>query len=155
MIDDGFQLLPEQASTHAPHVDLLYYSLLGLSALITVLVATLIVFFSIRFRRSNSKVDRTGIRDNVPILEVAWTVVPLVISMAIFGWGAKLYFTEYRPPAGAMEVHVVARQWMWKFQHPNGRRASNSSPCSWPRCRWEVCSSPSRGSSITTNTFTD
>jgi cytochrome c oxidase subunit 2 len=27
-----------------------------------------------------------------------------------------------RPPADAMQINVVARQWMWKFQHPSGRR---------------------------------
>ena len=37
-----------------------------------------------------------------------------------------LYFSEYRPPAGALEVQVVAKQWMWKFQHPDGRREINT-----------------------------
>src|SRR4029079_17796544 len=59
-------------------------------------------------------------------MEIAWMVIPLVISMAIFGWGASLYFSAHRPPAGAMEVRVVAKQWMWKFQHPNGRREINT-----------------------------
>jgi len=45
--------------------------------------------------------------------------------MGIFGWGAWLYFSEYRPPAGALEVRVVAKQWMWKLQHPGGKREIN------------------------------
>ena len=53
-------------------------------------------------------------------------VIPLVFSMAIFGWGATLYFSAYRPPAGTMEVRAVAKQWMWKFQHTNGRREINT-----------------------------
>jgi cytochrome c oxidase subunit 2 len=59
-------------------------------------------------------------------LEVTWMVIPFVISMGIFGWGAKLYFSGNRPPAGAIEVRVVGKQWMWKFQHANGRREINA-----------------------------
>ena len=125
MIDDGFRLLPEQASTHAPRVDLLYYFLLGIAAFFTVLIATLIVYFSIKYRRGNKQVDRTAASDHSLLIEITWMVIPFLISMGIFGWGATLYFSAYRPPAGAMEVRVVAKQWMWKFQHPNGRREIN------------------------------
>jgi cytochrome c oxidase subunit 2 len=126
MIDDGFRLLPEQASTHAPHVDLLYFFLLGVSVFFTVLIATLIVYFSIKYRRGNTHVDRTPSVGHPFSMEIAWMVVPFVISMTIFGWGAALYFSAYRPPAGAMDVRVVAKQWMWKFQHASGRREINT-----------------------------
>lgn len=126
MIDDGFRLLPEQASTHAPRVDLLYFFLLGLAVFFTVLIAALIVYFSIKYRRGNTRVDRTRGRGNALALEITWMVIPFLISMTIFGWGATLYFSSYRPPAGAMEIRVVAKQWMWKFQHPNGRREINA-----------------------------
>ena len=126
MIDDGFRLFPEQASTHAPRVDLLYYFLLALAVFFTVLIATLIVYFSVKYRRGNTRVDRTSPHDHSLFLEVVWSVIPFILSMIIFGWGASLYFTGYRPPAGASEVRVVAKQWMWKFQHPNGRREINT-----------------------------
>jgi len=125
VIDDGFRLLPEQASTHAPRVDLLYYFLLGMAAFVTVLVAALIVYFAIKYRSGNVRADRTAVRNNAMVLEIAWTVIPLLISLGIFGWGATLYFTGSRPPAGAMQLRVVAKQWMWKFQHPGGRREIN------------------------------
>src|SRR5437764_1965050 len=92
MIDDGFRLMPEQASTHAPQVDLLYFFLLGMTVFFTVLVAALILYFSIKYRKGNVRADRTAIRNNALVLEVAWTVVPLLISMGIFGWGATLFF---------------------------------------------------------------
>jgi len=49
----------------------------------------------------------------------------LVIAMSIFVWGAKVYFAEYRPPKNALEVYVVGKQWMWKFQHSTGQREIN------------------------------
>lgn len=126
MIDDGFRLLPEQASTHASRVDMLYFFLIAVAVFFTVLISTLIVYFSIKYRRGNTKVDRTPGPDHALHLELIWMAGPFVIAMTIFGWGASLFFSGYRPPSGAMEVRVVAKQWMWKFQHPNGRREINT-----------------------------
>src|SRR6202035_1404444 len=47
------------------------------------------------------------------------------INLAMFGWGAKVYFDLYRPPANAVEYFAIGRQWMWKFQHPEGNREIN------------------------------
>ena len=45
--------------------------------------------------------------------------------MAIFVWGAVIYFYERTPPRDASEVYVVAKQWMWKLQHQEGPREIN------------------------------
>jgi len=126
MIDDGFRLFPEQASTHAPRVDLLYFFLLGVAVFFTVLIAALIVYFSIKYRRGNTQVDRTVSHVESFRTELVWMVVPLILCVMIFTWGADLYFSGYRPPAGALEIRVVAKQWMWKFQHPDGKREINT-----------------------------
>src|SRR5262245_48012141 len=115
MINDGFRLLPEQASTLAQRVDLLYFSLVGLSVFIVCAIAALIVYFSIKYRRTNTRVDRTPAEAST-VLEIAWMAIPFVLAMGIFVWGAWLYVVGSHPPAGALELHVVAKQWMWKFQ---------------------------------------
>ena len=57
---------------------------------------------------------------------MTWIVIPFVIAMVIFVWGASVYFDAIRaPPDDAMEVYVVGKQWMWKFQHPDGQREIN------------------------------
>ena len=58
-------------------------------------------------------------------LELLWTFIPLGIAMVMFAWGAKVFFDLYRPPAGAMEIFVVGKQWMWKAQHADGQREIN------------------------------
>src|SRR6266404_3141298 len=58
-------------------------------------------------------------------VEALWSVIPLLIAMSIFFWGAKIYFNQYRPPKNAIEVYVVGKQWMWKFQHATGQREIN------------------------------
>jgi cytochrome c oxidase subunit 2 len=59
-------------------------------------------------------------------LEIGWSVIPLIISLVMFAWGAKIFFTMHAPPPNAVEYWVTAKQWMWKIQHPEGVREINS-----------------------------
>jgi cytochrome c oxidase subunit 2 len=52
-------------------------------------------------------------------------VIPLMITMVIFVWGASVYFAMARPPEETLNVYVVGKQWMWKFQHLDGQREIN------------------------------
>ena len=45
--------------------------------------------------------------------------------MVIFVWGASVYFAMASPPAETLNVYVVGKQWMWKFQHLDGQREIN------------------------------
>jgi cytochrome c oxidase subunit 2 len=55
-------------------------------------------------------------------MELSWIILSLPILLAIFVWGAKVCFYLLRPPEHSMPITVVAKQWMWKFQHQDGRR---------------------------------
>jgi cytochrome c oxidase subunit 2 len=44
----------------------------------------------------------------------------------MFVWGSVLYFRIYTPPANAMNIYVVGKQWMWKAEHPGGQHEINS-----------------------------
>ena len=93
----GIPLFPERASTIANEVDALYFFLVGLSVVMSVLIATLVVSFAIRFRRRHP--DDVGAQVHGGLmLELAWTVVPFVVAMIIFFWGAKVYFVMASPP---------------------------------------------------------
>ena len=58
-------------------------------------------------------------------LEITWTVIPFLITLVIFVWGARIFITLHTPPENAMEVYVVGKQWMWKIQHLEGQREIN------------------------------
>jgi cytochrome c oxidase subunit 2 len=120
----GFPLFPEQASTVAPRVDALYFFLIAVTAFFTVLIASLVAFFAVRYRRRHAAEVGAGITGSHS-LELLWTIIPLGITMVMFFWGASVYFQIYRVPRGAMEIQIVAKQWMWKAQHPDGRREIN------------------------------
>ena len=117
-------LFPERASVQAGQVDAVYFFMVAVSAFFSLLIAFLIVFFAVRYRRRSD--DEIGVAIHGSLaLELLWTFIPLGIVMVMFGWGAKVFFDLYRPPAGAMEIFVVGKQWMWKAQHMDGQREIN------------------------------
>ena len=115
---------PEQASTSAGSIDLLYTALNIMTLVFTVGIWIAIIYFAVQYRRGH-KVDRS----NPPLehlgIELTWTIIPLIISLGLFVWATSLYFRNIRPPEGAMQVYVVGKQWMWKLQHPQGRWEMN------------------------------
>src|SRR5882672_10938240 len=120
----GTPLFPESASTIATRVDLLYFFLLAVSIFFSLLIAGSIVFFAVTYHRR--KADSVGeVLHGGMLLEITWTVIPFLISMVIFVWGASVFFAMSRPPDETMTVYVVGKQWMWKFQHLDGQREIN------------------------------
>ena len=120
----AFPLFPERASTAAGQVDALFFFLMGVSGFFAALIFVLIAYFAVKYRRRAGHEHAKRVRTHLG-LEVAWTGVPLMLTMVMFVWGAKLFFNIYNSPPGAMEIFVVGKQWMWKFQHPEGRMEIN------------------------------
>ena len=120
----NFPLFPQQASAQAGQIDAIYFFMVAVTAFFSILIAALVVFFAIRYRRRHRDEVGHAIHGSLA-LELLWTVIPFFIVMVMFAWGAKVFFELYRPPAGAMEIYVVGKQWMWKVQHMDGQREIN------------------------------
>jgi cytochrome c oxidase subunit 2 len=120
----NFPLFPQQASAQAGQVDAIYFFMVAVTAFFSILIATLVVVFAIKYRRRHRDEVGQAIHGSLA-LELLWTIIPFFIVMVMFVWGAKVFFDLYRPPAGAMEVYVVGKQWMWKVQHMDGQREIN------------------------------
>src|SRR6266853_5748255 len=119
-----FPIIPESASTLSSEVDAIYFYISGVTVFFTLLISAVVIFFVIRYRRRNAFEIPRPIEGSTK-LETLWSVIPLLIALSIFVWGAKVYFAESRPPKNAMEIYVVGKQWMWKFQHTTGQREIN------------------------------
>ena len=115
---------PSEASSTAHYVDELLYFLVAVCGAVGLLVAVLVIYFCIRYRRRPGTPPPAEMRGNTK-LELFWTLTPLAIFMVIFVWGATIYFGAYRAPDDAEVVYVVGKQWMWKVQHPGGQREIN------------------------------
>jgi len=120
----GTPLFPESASTMASRVDALYFFLLAVSMFFSLLIAGLIVFYAVKYRRRAADSVGSEIRGGL-VLELMWTIVPFLITMVIFVWGASVFFAMARPPDETINIYVVGKQWMWKFQHLDGQREIN------------------------------
>ncbi len=120
----GLRWLPEEASTVAGQVDALFLFLVAVTVCFAGLIFVLVFLFALRYRRRSDDDRPKPIHGSLP-LELLWTLVPVVIVIPIFVWGAYLFFVMSRPPAAAMEIYVVGKQWMWKLQHPGGQREIN------------------------------
>ena len=111
-----------EASSHAAWVDTIFYALVGMSVLITLIVLGLVIGFSFRYRRgSDAK------RGPLPKLvqrefEIGWTAATVFLFFFIFWWAAASQLSALAPMKNALEIHVVAKQWMWKIEQPSGVR---------------------------------
>ncbi len=121
---DNLPLFPEQASTLAGEVDALYLVWVALSLIISVGLFSIIIFLAVRYRRRAAGEVGAG-ELHAPAIEVVSMVVPFVVVMAMFVWGTKVFVDLRQPPKDAIEYFAFGKQWMWKYQHPNGRRQIN------------------------------
>ena len=124
MRDSGFTLFPEQASTFAMDVDALYFFIVAVTAFFALVVAVAVIYFGAKYRRRHEGEVGARIEGNLP-LELMWSVIPTIIAMVMFGWGASVYYHLRRTPDEALQVYAVGKQWMWKFQHLGGQREIN------------------------------
>jgi cytochrome c oxidase subunit II len=119
-------LLPEPASTLAARYDVLFVAMTALTVAVSIAITCVALVFAYRYRRGapadrlrapRAERERTRRR-----IEVVWIGVPLLLFIAAYVWAATIYFDRSTPPAGALEVAVVAKQWMWKLEHASGQR---------------------------------
>ncbi len=94
---------------------------LALIVMLVVPVFVLPAYFMIKYRRG-SPADRSHRPRGNPLIEFSWALFPLAGALVFFTWAAWLYVEEQTPPEDALEITAIARQWMWKFQHPGGQR---------------------------------
>lgn len=111
-----------EASRHASNVDAIFYALVALSVVISLIVLCLVIGFAYRYRRGSA-----AKRGPLPKLlqrefEIGWTSATVFLFLFIFWFAAGSELTALTPEPGALEIHVVAKQWMWKIEQPSGVR---------------------------------
>jgi cytochrome c oxidase subunit 2 len=111
-----------EASDTARRVDIAFVSVLAISATILLILTVLVIVFAIRYRRGSSA--RRGALPKVfrHELEIGWTVATAFLAIFIFWWFVGGMYFPPRVLPHQLEIHVVAKQWMWKVEHPDGAR---------------------------------
>jgi cytochrome c oxidase subunit II len=121
---DQLPLWPEAASAVATDIDHLYIYISLVSLVMTVLIFATIFIFAVKYRRRSESEIPQPIHGSLR-LEITWSIIPFLVMLTFFWWGAKIYFYNAVPPPNSMDVYVVAKQWMWKLQYPGGQREIN------------------------------
>jgi cytochrome c oxidase subunit 2 len=112
---------PDTAAVNAVVVNNLYLAELGLSGVIMATVVGMMLTFCIRYWRG-SAASRANRVQKTWHFEIAWTVATLAVFLILFVRGAQIYIWLFEPPPADEEDYVVAKQWMWKIEHPGGQR---------------------------------
>jgi cytochrome c oxidase subunit 2 len=88
------------------------------------MVSFLMVWFVVKFKGTNTTKATSDVTHNTP-LELTWTIIPLILVIAIFYVGMEGYLNLRQAPVGAYEVQVTGARWSWNFRHRNGVNESN------------------------------
>ncbi|MDO9017775.1 MAG: cytochrome c oxidase subunit II [Deltaproteobacteria bacterium] len=120
---DLMKQLPAQWSTFGPGYDWLFYFIYWMSVVLFVGIIGTAIYFVVKYRRQPGvKAEPTG--HNL-VMELAWTVAPVILLVLLFHWGFAGYVSLTTPPPDALDIRVRARKWSWDFEYPNGGHTAN------------------------------
>lgn len=102
-------------------VDRLFAALTVMSVLITLTLAGLVLVWGIKYRAS-SPAERPAQNPSMSRTELVWVGGTLTAFLSLAVWANVVFIRERTPPAGAYTVYAEGKQWMWKVEHPSGRR---------------------------------
>jgi len=95
----------------------LHNLLLVIISVITIFVMGLLIYVMVRFRASRNPVPSQVTHNTV--LEIAWTVLPIVILIIIAIPSFKLlYFMDHTNEPG-LTIKITAKQWNWQYEYPD------------------------------------
>jgi len=102
------------------NITLFHSWLLGIITVITLFVLALLVYVAVKFNaRANPVPSRTT---HNTLIEVAWTLIPVLILVAIAVPSFRLLFLELDVPKADITIKATGKQWYWSYAYPdNGK----------------------------------
>lgn len=113
-----WQIGLQDAASPVKHLMDSFHNLLTvIITLIVVFVAALLAYCAVRFNaKKNPNPSRTS---HHTLLEVAWTVLPVIILIVVAVPSFKLLYVAERIPEADMTIKVTGRQWYWDYEYPD------------------------------------
>lgn len=98
----------------------LYMFILWICIVSFVLLMIPMVYFAVKYRRANQGRNyQRSVSHNTP-LELAWTIIPLIVMVPIFYWGFTGYAEKLASPTDAEEITIKGQKWNWEIVYRNG-----------------------------------
>ncbi len=108
----GFQPAATIVARHVQGLEhMISYIMLGIVLLVTALLIYVVVRFN---KRSNPKPAK--FTHNTP-LEIAWTLIPVVILVIIGAYSLPVLFLQEEIPKADVSIKVTGNQWYWSYQY--------------------------------------
>ena len=120
---DGNWQMPMQASEQAADIDWIYYFIFWLCVFYFVHIMGVMAYFMWRYRRQPGQEVEESPHHSLT-LEVAWSLPPILLCVAMFYLGFDRYVTMSTPPANAIKVEVTAKKWDWNFRYHTGHESN-------------------------------
>lgn len=107
------------ASTFVEGVDNAFVVIIGIALFFLIgITFTMILFL---FRYHHKKHPQAVQIEGSTILEVIWTVIPILLVLGMFYYGYTGWIPLKKPPQEGIKVTANARMWSFSFQYENGR----------------------------------
>lgn len=118
------QLWPPAATNMAGEIDEIFAVWCAVLFLLVAPVFVFMTYCAVKYR-AGRVADRGQREARNVALEMSWIIVPAIVSLVFFFWAGAIYLRQQNPPPNAMQITALGRQWMWKFQHPDGQSEIN------------------------------
>ncbi|MEX0652885.1 MAG: cytochrome c oxidase subunit II transmembrane domain-containing protein [Phycisphaeraceae bacterium] len=118
--NDATLYLPAPDSTFAGEYDWVFYFIYYISVFFTLVITAAAVYFAVKYRRRADRTEGEHTSTHHTGLEMTWTIIPLIIVLAIFYFGFRNFMDMATPPGDAYKITVNSNRWNWTFIYPNG-----------------------------------
>ncbi len=105
------------ATNIARDLQWLDHMILVIITVIVAFVTLLLVYIMIRFNRKRNPTPAT-FTHNSP-LEVAWTIIPILILVFIGSFSLPALFTQQEIPVADITIKATGNQWYWSYEYPD------------------------------------
>ena len=118
--DSPYFWMPPSASTTTANTDGLYEFMLWMSLVSLVAIIYVIYRFCTKYRAKSRAANEVGVRttEHNTLLELAWSVGPIIVLIPLFVGGFKGFVNLRTPPKAAMEIRATGQKWKWLFSYP-------------------------------------
>ena len=102
-------------------VDFVFWFIAGISLFFLLLVTGLMIYFAVKYHRSRHPHPEET-RESTA-LEIAWTLIPTLLSLAMFWYGYRAFLVMRNVPADAIVVKATGSMWKWQYEYANGKQS--------------------------------
>lgn len=111
------------ASNFVEGVDLAFKIIFGIGIFFLAGITSVMLYFVFRYQKKRHP-EAEQIKDN-NLLEVTWTVIPLILVLLMFYYGYVAFTPMRDVPADAIPIKVIGKMWTWTFEYPGGKQSAD------------------------------